>query len=74
MAVIEAIKTTKTPVDITTITSLSLAPPFQNMGFLETKWLGTLKELVQHGNKNIYKNVVLHLIIEERSNSWYTRH
>jgi nicotinic acid phosphoribosyltransferase len=44
-----------------------LAPPFQNIGFLETKWLEIIKELVQHGNKNILKNVELQLVMEERT-------
>jgi hypothetical protein len=43
----------KNTVDTTTVTCL--APPFQNIGFLETKWLEIIKELVEHGNKNILK-------------------
>ena len=55
----------KNTVDTTTVTCL--APPFQNIGFLETKWLEIIKELVEHGNKNILKNVELHLVMEERT-------
>ena len=44
----------------------SLVPPFENIGFLEAKWLEIIKELVEHGNKNILKNVELHLVMEER--------
>jgi hypothetical protein len=49
---------------IVTTSIASLAPLFQNIGFLETKWLEILKELVEHGNKDILKNVELHLIIK----------
>jgi hypothetical protein len=52
--------------NIVTTSIAYLAPPFQNIGFLETKWLEIIKGLVKYGNKNILKNVKLHLIMEER--------
>jgi hypothetical protein len=48
----------------TTITSL--VPPFQTMGFLESKWLEMIKELVEYGNKNILRNFKLYLTVEEK--------
>ena len=50
----------------TDITSLSLSPPFQTMGFLESKWLEMIKELVEYGNKNILGNFKLYLVMEEK--------
>jgi hypothetical protein len=43
--------------------SLSLVPPFQTIGFLESKWLEMIKELVEHGNNNLLGNFKLYLDI-----------
>ena len=50
----------------TDIASLSLSPPFQTIGFLESKWLEMIKELVDYGNKNLLGNFKLYLVMEER--------
>jgi hypothetical protein len=43
----------------------SLIPPFETIGFLETKWLEVLEELVEYGNKNILGNFKLYLVLEK---------
>ena len=46
------------------ITSLIL--PFQTIGFLETKWLEVLKELIEYGNNNILGSLKLYLAVAEK--------
>jgi hypothetical protein len=43
-----------------------LVPPFQTIGFLESKWFEIIKELVEYGNKNILGNFKLYLVMEDR--------
>jgi hypothetical protein len=50
----------------TTTDITSLAPPFQTIGLLESKWLEMIKELVEYGNKNILGNFKLYLAMEEK--------
>jgi hypothetical protein len=54
-----------TTTDIASL-SLSLVPPFQTIGFLESKWFEIIKELVEYGNKNILGNFKLCLSMEEK--------
>ena len=51
---------------IITTDTASLIPPFETIGFLESKWLDILKELVEYGNKNILGNFKLYLVMEEK--------
>jgi|SRR5919197_1416206 hypothetical protein len=55
--------------EITTITTdiTSLVPPFQTIGFLESKWIEIVQELVKYGNKNILGNFKLYLAMEEKN-------
>ena len=53
-----------TNIDITS--SSSLIAPFQTVGFLESKWLEVLKDLVEYGNKNILGSFKLYLTVEEK--------
>src|SRR5919201_3651468 len=48
---------------IITTDTASLIPPFGTIGFLESKWLDILKELVEYGNKNILGNFKLYLVM-----------
>src|SRR5919201_3391464 len=54
------------------VTSSSLIPPFETIGFLESKWPDILKELV-YGNKNILGNFTLYLVMEERRREEYAK-
>ena len=54
----------------TAIISLSLVPPFQTIGFLESKWLEMIKELVEYGNKHILGNFKLYLAMEEKTGGY----
>jgi hypothetical protein len=51
---------------IINIADITPLPPFQTVGFLETKWLEVLKEFVEYGNKNILGNFKLYLVMEEK--------
>ena len=59
----EIIKEEDSNNNTTDIASLSLVPPFQTIGFLESKWLEMIKELVEHGNNNLLGNFKLYLDI-----------
>ena len=63
---LEAISNNNKETTTTDIDSISLAPPFQTMGFLGSKWLEVLKELVDYGNKKLLRNSKLYLVIEEK--------
>jgi hypothetical protein len=52
--------------ETTTTDITSLVPPFQTIGFLESKWLEMITELVEYGNKNILGNFKLYLVMEEK--------
>jgi hypothetical protein len=52
--------------NIITTDVATLVPPFETIGFLETKWLEVLKELVEYGNQNILGNFMLYLVMEGR--------
>ena len=54
------------------VTSSSLIPSFETIGFLESKWPDILKELV-YGNKNILGNFTLYLVMEERRREEYAK-
>ena len=45
---------------------IALIAPFQTIGFLESKWLEVLKELVEYGNNNILGSFKLSLAAEEK--------
>jgi hypothetical protein len=47
--------------------------PFETIGFLETKWVEVLKELVEYGNKNILGNFALYLVMEEKRVEEYAK-
>ena len=57
---------TNTINNINDISSSSLVAPFQTIGFLESKWLEVLKELVEYGNNNILGSFKLSLAVEEK--------